>query len=166
MISTLTGSDSDKQIKTSWNITKVPYTTFYEINCDAVYNVAYGQVVYVGKGVSGLWTVSVMVNSTEMIRYGNLISVCFKVGQYANQGEQIGTADGFTRFEYCTKYQGTSNYVIHINNLKFFKQDPTEIVTGEYVLTPLLEVTYSASNGTGRRELTEDQKAEFSDNKG
>lgn len=129
MISTLTGS-SDSSITNTDTVSTIKSA---RILCENVYNIAYGQIVYIGV-TNGRAVVNVKCNPSEVVRYGNLKELNCDRNYYADIGAQIGQADDYVEFEYCTLWRGNSNYPVRINNTTYYKQDPTDILEGRYTL--------------------------------
>lgn len=160
MISTLTG-DSTTVIENKNTVAK--YNSA-RLKCENVYNVAHGQIVYIGTE-NGRAFVNVKCNPSEVLRYGNLKELTCMKGYFAEVGAQLGVADGEVIFEYCTLWKGASNYPVHINNWTYYKQDPTEILEGLYTIRKDGAQEQGFIINRDRVRFTTDaQKAAFGDN--
>ena len=159
MISTLTG-DSTSVIE---NIDTVSTIKTARLRCTDVYNVAHGQIVFIG-AENGRAVVTVQCNPSEILRYGNLKELTCEKGYYAEIGAQLGTADKYVDFEYCTLWQGESNYPVRVKQFTYYKQDPTDILEGLYTVRKDGYQTQGYVQNINRVRFTEEQKAIFGDN--
>lgn len=103
------------------------------IPCDQVYNLYYGQVVNIS-AADGRAVVNVKCNPSEILRYGNLKELTCAKSYFADPGAQLGVADEYVVFEYCTLWQGQSVYPVRVNNITYYKQDPTDVLNGTYTI--------------------------------
>lgn len=159
MIDTLTGtagstidnSDTVSQIKSA------------RVLCDTVYNVAHGQIVYIGVE-NGRAVVNVKCNPSEVLRYGNLKELNCQQSYFADIGAQLGIADRYVEFEYCTLWKGKSNYPVRINSWTYYKQDPTEILEGLYTVRRDGAQEQGFVLNRDRVRFTDEQKKIFGEN--
>ena len=165
MISTLTGSSSS-QVKNKWS-TKEPYVTGYDIVCSKdVYNVAYGKVVFIGHTENNGRNVTVKCNNNEILRYSNLKDVSINEGDTLRVGDRIGTPNRYVHFEYATSWKGDSIFPVRVNEMKYFKQNPEDILEGKYTPTPQVELQFQSGPPTTTGITYSDlQKHEFEGNK-
>lgn len=141
MISTLTGS-SESKILRSWK-TKEPYVTGYDIECDRVNNVAYGQIVYIGYDKnSSTYDVNVKCNNDEVLRYCNLKKLNVQTAEYIDAGTLIGHAKDYLHFEYCTLWATNKIFPVRVNQYCYYKQDPSSILDGTYLPKKETSLTY------------------------
>lgn len=160
MISTLTG-DSASVIENKDTVAK--YNSA-RLKCENVYNVAHGQIVYIG-AENGRAFVNVKCNPSEVLRYGNLKELTCDKGYYADVGAQLGVADGEVIFEYCTLWQGESNFPVRINNWTYYKQNPSDVLSGAYTVRKDGAQEHGYILNRDRVRFTTDaQKAVFGDN--
>lgn len=132
--------------------------------CDNVYNLFHGQIVYIGAS-NGRAVVNVKCNPSEVLRYGNLKELTCAKSYYAEKGAQLGVADGFVIFEYCTLWKGNSVYPVRINNFTYYKQNPSDILNGLYeVRRDGAQEQGYVVNGARITSFTDEQKALFGDN--
>ena len=129
MIDKLTGTAGSKIDNTN----EVSRILSARVLCENVYNLYQGQIVYIG-AANGRAVVNVKCNPSEVLRYGNLTELNCRKGYYAESGAQLGVADGYVTFEYCTAWKGNSNFVVRVNGETFYKQDPTEVLNGKYAI--------------------------------
>ena len=160
MISTLTGNSKAKIL----NKDTISKENSARIQCEQVFNVAHGQIVYIGTS-EGRAFVNVKCNPSEVLRYGNLKELNCAQSYYATVGAQLGTADDYVIFEYCTRWQGESNYPVRINGYTFFKQDPTDVLEGTYTLRRDGAQEEGYVLPRNRVRFNEEQKAVFGENK-
>ena len=159
MISTLTG-DSNSTIQNTDTVSTINSAV---IECTEVFNVAAGEIVYVGaEGEHAV--VNVKCNPSEILRYGNLKELTCNKGYNASIGAQLGVADKTLTFEYCTLWKGESNYAVRVNNITYYKQDPTEILNGDYTLREDGAQEQGYVLNRNRVSFTDEQKALFGDN--
>lgn len=158
MISTLTGNSS-----VILNKDEVAKTKSARLACENVYNVAHGQIVYIGAQNSRAF-VNIKCNPSEVLRYGNLKELNCQNNYYADIGAQLGVADGYVIFEYCTLWKGQSNFPVRINNWTYYKQDPTDILEGRYTVRRDGAQEVGFVNNRDRIRFTEDQKKLFGEN--
>ena len=162
MISSLTGS-STIRIKRIWSL-QPPYATGFDIICKDVFNIAYGQVVYVGQ-YDGLYTVNIKSNNNEVLRYGHLRYVSVNTGSYIKEGQRVGFSDEYLHLEYATTWKGSSLFPVRINDLTYYKQDPQDILDGGYTIEPEVALDYAPTSTLTQVTYTEDQKSEFTGGK-
>ena len=159
MISILTG-DSNSVIQNKDNVSKVNSAV---IECTNVFNVAEGEIVYVGsEGEHGV--VNVKCNPSEILRYGNLKELTCNKGYNASIGAQLGVADRTLTFEYCTLWKGESNYAVRVNNITYYKQDPTEVLEGTYTIRKDGAQQEGYVINRNRVSFTDEQKVLFGNN--
>ena len=129
MILTLTGDSKSTII----NKDTLLATRSARLLCEDVYNVAQGQIVDIQTS-DGRAVVNVKCNPSEILRYGNLVELNCKKTYNAEIGAKLGIADEYVIFEYCTLWQGTSVYPVRVNGWTYYKQDPSDVLNGTYVL--------------------------------
>lgn len=159
MIDTLTGTagstidnkDTVSQIKTA------------RVLCDTVYNVAHGQIVYIGVE-NGRAVVNVKCNPSEVLRYGNLKELNCELNSFADIGAQLGVADGYVEFEYCTAWKGQSNYPVRINKWTYYKQNPSDVLDGSYTVRRDGAQIQGYVLNRDRVRFTDEMKAIFGEN--
>lgn len=160
MIDILTGT-AGSVIDNKDNISKILSA---RVLCDNVYNLFHGQIVYIGAS-NGRAVVNVKCNPSEVLRYGNLKELTCAKSYYAEKGAQLGIADGFVIFEYCTLWKGNSVYPVRINNFTYYKQNPSDILNGLYeVRRDGAQEQGYVVNGARLTSFTDEQKALFGDN--
>ena len=131
MISTLTG-DSKSIIE---NKDTLSATKSARLLCENVYNVAQGEIVDI-EASDGRAVVNVKCNPSEVLRYGNLKEVNCAKSYTAEIGAQLGVADKYVIFEYCTAWKGRSVYPVRLNGMTYYKQDPSDVLNGLYTVRP------------------------------
>lgn len=161
MIATLTGSANSK-IKSKWSLSQ-PYVSGYDIYCTDVYNVAYGKVVFVGHTQDNGYNVTVKCSNNEVVRYSHLDSVDVIPTQEL-KNDKIGTANKYVHFEYATSWRGNSVFPIRVGELRYYKQDPSDLLNGKYAITPTVELTQQEGPPISTVTYSEDQKSEFEGN--
>ena len=160
MISTLTGN-SDSVIENKDNVSIIKSA---RLLCENVYNVAHGQIVFIGEA-NGRAVVTVKCNPSEILRYGNLKEINCAINYFADKGAQIGIADEYVEFEYCTLWKGQSNYPVRVGSTTYYKQDPTEILEGLYVVRrDGAQIQGYVRNRHRITEFTDEQKKKFGEN--
>lgn len=159
MISTLTGN-SNSVIENKNEVSRIKSA---RLLCENVYNVAHGQIVFIGTQ-DGRAFVNVKCNPSEVLRYGNLKELTCEKSYFANIGAQLGVADDYVIFEYCTLWKGQSNFPVRINNWTYYKQDPTDILEGRYTVRRDGAQEVGFVNNRDRIRFTEDQKKLFGEN--
>jgi len=141
MISTLTGSSSSKILR-SWKATE-PYVTGYDIECDYVKNVAYGQIVYIGYNKDEkTYDINVKCNNDEILRYCHLRKVNVHTAEWVETETLLGHARDFVHFEYATLWSTGKEFPVRVNQFCYFKQDPTPILEGKYLPSREVDLTY------------------------
>ena len=151
MISTLTGRDSSTYTLEGYTATvKVDG----QINC-----IEDGTVIFVGV-YAGKFIVTVLHNSGECTRYGNIDSDPPELNSSIAKGSPIGHVRRYCTFEYCTEWQGSSLKPVRIFSKTYFKQNPSDILDGRYTINHTQNVEIIVANNTSI-ELTDMQKKEF-----
>lgn len=163
MTDKLTGF-ADSKILSEWS-TKYPYCTGTLVKCSDVYNVSYGKVLFIGK-MGSTYTVLVQCNSGECLRYSNLKSVNVSSNTIILENTLIGQADESVLFEYCTAWKGESTWPVRVGNVCFYKQNPSEILSGAYEIEPKYQTKIVRYNDVKKVTLTSKQAEEFADNRG
>lgn len=158
--------DYKQHVLRYYNDSVFPYVTGLEIKADEVYSVCSGKVIYVGHTSSSKYSVTVLVNSKQMIRYTNLLSVNVKEGQQLTFRESVGVADKFVRFEYCTPTKGSSVWPVRIKSLTMYKHDPLGLLTGDIKLTVLVDNVQEARGDEEMIPLDEHVLDEFTGSRG
>ena len=143
---------------------KAPYVTGVDIITSDVYNLAYGQIVYIGQ-YEGHYLVDIKSNNNEVLRYCNLNYVNVQPASYIREGTKIGTAQKYVHIEYVTSWRGDSVFPVRINDLTYYKQDPQDVLDGVYTVVPTATLDYAAHDKLNPVEYTEEQKAEFTGGK-
>lgn len=136
MISRLVGhevKDSNNLIRSNWRSSTPPYHTGLDVFTDKVYNVCKGVVIFVGV-VEGRWSVIVQVNADICIRYSNLSKVLVEEGQPIYYDVEIGHADKYVHFEYCTRQQNNSKWPVRAGTQTYYKQDTTPCLDSMYFI--------------------------------
>lgn len=128
MIETLTGNSKSAIMNSD-----VSQINSARLQCENVYNVAHGQIVFIG-AENGRAIINVKCNPSEILRYGNIKELNCAKGYYADIGAKLGVADSYVEFEYCTLWRGNSNYPVRVNDKTYYKQDPTEVLNGLYTV--------------------------------
>lgn len=145
-------------------VSKRPSTFIaYFKGADKVFNLFTGKVIYIGcyKGMS---TLSVSVSDGEIMRYLNLHNIQVVTGDIINPKKFLGEADSKNGFqlEYCSQWQAESVMPVRINNRTFFKQNPMNILNGQYKPTYNKQIVRGYTLPDDTVELTDAQKREFS----
>ena len=154
MISTLTKSSSSK-IKQSYNVTKEPYSTGIDVICDKVYNVAYGQVVYIGYDKNNqTYEINIKCNNDEILRYGNIKKLSVSTAEYVDEGTQLGITKDYVHFEYATRWSSTQQFPVRVNKFLYFKQDPSDILEGQYLPKKEVELTFDMTSYSSKPYYT------------
>lgn len=123
------------------------------IPADSVSSLYPGRVVYIGyDGTS--YTINVRTNVNEVLRYGNIDSVLIRVGDDVMAGQEIGIVKESYLLEYATTWRAESECPVRIADVTYYKQDPTEIVSGMYDLRQEASVDYKATSGIPRVAYT------------
>lgn len=123
-----------------YNQTKMPFTSGLEIKASSVYSICPGKVIAVGKE-SKKFSVSVLVNSNQMIRYTNLDYADVSLGQSITYNTYIGSCSKYVRLEYCTGVKGDSIWPVRIQDIEMYKHDPYGLVDGSEKLTVYFDNT-------------------------
>lgn len=129
MIDTLTGTAGSKIDNTD----TISTILSARVSCENVYNVAEGQIVDIETS-DGRAVVNVKCNPSEILRYGNLKELNCAKSYNAAIGAQLGVADDYVIFEYCTAWQGNSHYPVRVNNYTYYKQNPSDVLSGTYTV--------------------------------
>ena len=123
-------SASDSRILKRFNNKKLPYVSGLEIQGQSIYNVCPGKVVAVGQEANKTYSVSVLVNDKQMIRYTNLEYADVVSGQSVTFNTYIGRCKKFVRLEYCTLDRHQSIWPVRIKDKLMYKQDPEGLLNG------------------------------------
>lgn len=171
MLSTLLGQHriSAKQvILNTWNELVPPYHTSIDVKASDVHSISAGYILFVGRDQTNSHSITVLVNSTQMIRYCNLHTLYVNAGQNITTGQKLGSAKNNTlKLEYCTKHQGNSKWPVRIFGLTFYKQNPHDILTGAVRLDDSMTTsTYVVDNNVERNELSDEERNEYSRSRG
>lgn len=104
-----------------------------------VYNLFPGKVLFLGY-YQNKGTVTIAVSNHEIVRYLNLKDIQVWNVSKIDKGQLLGHVYSHSglQFEYCTQWKGSSVYPVRINNNLYYKQNPIDILNGQY--TPTLEV--------------------------
>lgn len=125
-----------------------------QINC-----IADGTVIFVG--VSGdKFVVTVQHNSGECTRYGNIDIDPPQLNSKVYQGSSVGKVKRYCTFEYCTEWQGESLRPVRIFSKTYFKQNPSDVLDGRYVINQSQDTEVVVATDTVVT-LTDMQKREF-----
>lgn len=126
-------SETDPNFKQSRS-----YHTGVDISCNKVYSVLSGVVIQVCL-FDDHRRIVVQYNREYAVCYANMNEIFWEVGQPVKAGSEIGVADGFVHFELWRTSKGNSLWRTYVNNIMFYKHDPTEIVTGKTVFAPIIQ---------------------------
>lgn len=124
--------NEDSLIMKKWSSIK-PYHTGLDILATTVYSICKGVVLFVGKDEDNKYVVSVQVNNTQCVRYGNLKEVSVIAGQLVD-AHVIGTADQHVHFEYCTTDLSGSIWPVRLGKVTYYKHNPYSVISGEISL--------------------------------
>lgn len=149
-----------------YNDDEQPYTTGIKISASNVYSVCPGRVISVRWSFESKWTVTVLVNSNQIVRYCNLQDGKVREGQMIDFRTYIGEASSFVRFEYCTSDKGNSMWPVRIKSLTMYKQDPLGLLTGDIKLSVSLNNVHKARGDEPMIPLDKHTLAEFIGNRG
>ena len=165
MISTLTGHNNSPIRSRE---TTEPCVIGCEVECDSVFSVSHGQIVDVGMDYDGYVVITVGVNHNEVIRYAHLNNSQFKVNQLVYPGLKLGDAHRYVVFEYCTAWKGQSRFPVRAMNYTYYKQDPRDILNGNYMPQATSTTdTYVPATALTMEYTSQDQQNEFNvSNKG
>lgn len=152
---------SESKIIREWS-DRPPYCPQVRIDIEDVFSVTEGKVIYIGQDPDdSTYSVNIQVNLNEIIRYSHLETYSVSPYTKVSLKEKIGTARDYLIFEYCTSYQGESEFPVRINRGTYWKQDPSDIAEGKYTPTPVQEVTLNATDGNYAPELSDYSKTVF-----
>ena len=112
----------------SWTPVGSHIYTGTDITADNVYSYASGTVIAVSKEDLLHYCVTVQYDVFNILRYNNLRSVNVGAGETVENGNLIGKADKFLRFEYATKEQGSSKWPVRVGTQTYWKQDPERLI--------------------------------------
>ena len=149
-----------------WDDQEIPRVTGVEISASKVYSVCPGRVVAIGWTYQCKWSVSVLVNSTQMVRYCNLQRGYVREGQIVDFKTLIGESADYVRFEYCTADKGKSVWPVRINSLLMYKQDPAGLLSGDVKLSVSMNNVHVATGNEELIPLDKHTLAEFTGNRG
>lgn len=148
--------EANKVIIDNWNDQTVPYHTSADILADMVYSISGGQVISVRNEENKTVSVSVLVNSNQLVRYGNLKIANVLEYETVSIGTSIGEADKYVKFEYCTKSQDNSKWPVRFPKYQFFKQNPNLLIEGKIFLVDYDSMKYVAGD---MYDVTDDSPA-------
>lgn len=149
-----------------YNDSVFPYVTGLEIKADRVHSVCPGKVLAVGYTDESKFSVTVLVNTKQMIRYTHLASVDVSLGDSITFKSTVGVADKFVRFEYCTNVKGNSIWPVRIKSLTMYKQDPIGLLTGDIKLEVIMDNIKQARGDEPMIPLDKDTLEEFTGSRG
>ena len=127
-----------------------------------VYNIFEGTVVYIGV-YKGDGTIYVQVSNHELIRYLHLKNIQVYKGSHVDIGYYLGdiaNKDGLG-FEYCTQWKGNSIYPVRYNNKLYYKQNPIDILSGNYNPISQVDITNGCILPHQKATFTEDELKEW-----
>ena len=125
--------NNEEHILRYYNDSVFPYVTGLEVKAHEVYSVCPGKVISVGYTVDSLYSVTVLVNRKQAVRYTNLLITNVEIGDEIKFRTRVGVADKFVRFEYCTSTH-VSKWPVRIKSLTFYKNDPVGLLKGDVKL--------------------------------
>lgn len=161
---------NDKSANTSYilkkyNQTKMPYTSGLEIKASSVYSICPGKVVAVGRE-SNKFSVSVLVNSRQLVRYAHLDYADVSLGQDITYNTYIGSCSKYVRFEYCTDVKNDSIWPVRIQSIEMYKHDPYGLIDGSEKLTVYFDNTGQTFDESTIYYDSKGMEDELTDNKG
>lgn len=118
----------------SWYKTYGGYHTGVDISANEVYSYAPGVITQIGKDRNGLYTIVIQYSADISFRYTHLKSVYITEGQAINKGEFVGVAKEFVHFEYLTREQEGSMWVVRVGKLSWYKHNPELVLNGGVLL--------------------------------
>ncbi len=135
ILKTLSGTQSAKLNNESDLSSKYPtnYTATFS-GFKSVFCLFPGKVLFLGY-YKGTGSVNIAVSNHEIIRYLNLCDMKVANGQEVSTNDLVGIVDPTKDFqlEYCTQWKGDSKCPVRIGENLYYKQNPINILKGEYV---------------------------------
>ena len=131
--------DWNQYILQYYNDTLPPYVSGIEIKATEIYSICPGKVIAKSWSFSSKWSVTVLVNSNQIIRYINLHESDVTEGQQLGFRTFIGIANKFVRFEYCTPIQNESKWPVRIKSLTMYKHNPLGLLSGDIKLQVIVD---------------------------
>lgn len=104
-----------------------------DIFASAVYSMCKGVVLFIGLGDDDRFVVSVQVNDSQCIRYGNLLDVSLYMGQLVDT-QLVGHADEYVSIEYVSTTKSTSIWPVRIGEVTYYKHNPYPVISGDTAL--------------------------------
>ena len=120
-----------------------------------------GEIKFVGSTDSS-GSVSVAINDNEILRYAYLSEPYGKFGDEVSVEQPVGRAkNSILKFEYCTRWQGTSEFPIRIDNQLYYKQNPIDILDNVYEVINEIDVYEDYNRPQDTLEFTDEQLEEW-----
>lgn len=107
------------------------FNTYVSLSCSDVYSMYSGKVVMLNQ--YNRYSVVILLNSSQAIRYGNLKSVDVKLNQSIDISQRIGIADKCVYIEYFTT-RIKNNFPFRLNNILMYKDDPMNILDSSNII--------------------------------
>lgn len=124
------------------------FNTSVNLETTSVYSM-YSGVVSMVCGNSKLgYEVSVLLNSNQAIKYGNLKSIEVHENQFVDVSCKIGEARKFVKVEYMNTYL-RSNFNYRVGSVMMYKDDPMKILYPESTQIENQSIQYSESGLIG-----------------
>lgn len=134
ILKTLTGSTTAK-LKNESDLKKTSPSTYTATfsGVKKVYNLYPGTVLFLGY-YKGLGTITVQVSPYEILRYCNLTDIQVWFNTEIETDDFLGIADPHKglQIEYCTSGPDTSRFPVRINETTYYKQNPIELLNGNW----------------------------------
>lgn len=107
-----------------------------DLQCDTVYSICNGCIVYIGEDPNRHNKKVVLVQYTTNLffLYANLLSVSIHLNDIVATGQLIGSSDHFVHFETLQLDYSNSQLRIFIYDKTYYKIDPTPYATGSIKL--------------------------------
>lgn len=106
-----------------------------DIDAESIHSICQGVVIFVGNDSEDNVSITIQYDASQCIRYCHLSKSYVSSGDLIENGQLIGEADKFVRFEYCNKTKDNSIWSVRISNLTFYKHNPESYADGSIELS-------------------------------
>lgn len=135
---------SDTEIVKNWKVTVNDIHSGIDLSATDVYSPFYGVVIDCVYSPQDKYSVIIQYNAYTCVRLCNITSLAVKRGSLVTEGQLVGKCNKFVHVEFLSYYKpdGLPPMSVRIENLSYYKVNPTELVLGKLNFPVIFDKRY------------------------